>query len=44
MADGSLRPIEDLHAGDQVLAADPTTGQTSAQVVITPLTSTGTND
>ncbi|MBO3089323.1 polymorphic toxin-type HINT domain-containing protein [Cellulomonas dongxiuzhuiae] len=41
MADGSLRPIEDLKIGDLVLAGDPDTGQTSAQVVITPLTSTG---
>jgi hypothetical protein len=26
MADGSRRPIEDLHAGDAVLSADPATG------------------
>ena len=41
MADGSLTPIEDLQVGDPVLAGDPDTGATSAQVVISPLTSTG---
>ncbi len=41
MADGSLTPIEDLQVGDLVLAGDPQTGQTSAEAVITPLTSTG---
>ncbi|TFH70995.1 DNRLRE domain-containing protein [Cellulomonas sp. HD19AZ1] len=41
MADGSLTTIEDLQVGDLVLAGDPQTGQTSAEAVITPLTSTG---
>ncbi|WP_432457210.1 polymorphic toxin-type HINT domain-containing protein [Cellulomonas iranensis] len=41
MSDGSLTPIEDLQVGDMVLAGDPETGQTSAEAVITPLTSTG---
>ncbi len=41
MSDGSLTPIEDLQVVDMVLAGDPETGQTSAEVVITPLTSTG---
>lgn len=41
MADGSLTPIEDLEVGDAILAADPTTGERTREVVITPLHSRG---
>ena len=41
MADGSLRPIEDLQPGDLILAGDPETGEASPEPVITPLVSTG---
>ncbi|ADG76302.1 YD repeat protein [Cellulomonas flavigena DSM 20109] len=41
MADGSLRPIEDLQVGDLILAGNPETGETSPEPVITPLVSTG---
>ena len=41
MADGSLTPIEDLLPGDLNLAGDPNTGETSPELVITPLVSTG---
>lgn len=33
MADGSRQPIEDVRAGDEVKATDPTTGKTTAQEV-----------
>ena len=33
MADGSTKPIKDVNVGDQVLATDPSTGKTRAQVV-----------
>jgi RHS repeat-associated protein len=33
MADGSQRAIKDINVGDQVLAADPTTGRTGARTV-----------
>lgn len=33
MADGSRKPIEKVEAGDEVLATDPTTGETSGQEV-----------
>ncbi|MEV0730194.1 LamG-like jellyroll fold domain-containing protein [Polymorphospora sp. NPDC050346] len=33
MADGSVRPIEDINIGDQVLATDPETGVTLAKPV-----------
>lgn len=41
MADGSLAPIETLESGDLVLAADPSTGETSTQPVITPIIGSG---
>ncbi|GGL86341.1 hypothetical protein GCM10012279_00020 [Micromonospora yangpuensis] len=28
MADGTTKPIEDVHTGDQVIATDPDTGHT----------------
>ncbi|MFI9387758.1 polymorphic toxin-type HINT domain-containing protein [Kutzneria sp. NPDC052558] len=33
MADGSQKPISDVHVGDQVLATDPTTGQSADKPV-----------
>ncbi|MFE1960115.1 polymorphic toxin-type HINT domain-containing protein [Streptomyces sp. NPDC059479] len=33
MADGTRKPIENVEAGDKVLATDPTTGKTSSQKV-----------
>ncbi|MGW5628580.1 polymorphic toxin-type HINT domain-containing protein [Streptosporangium sandarakinum] len=33
MADGTRKPIEDVEVGDQVVAADPETGQTAARRV-----------
>ncbi|WP_285555941.1 polymorphic toxin-type HINT domain-containing protein [Actinoplanes regularis] len=33
MADGSLKPIEDIQVGDMVLAADPETGEQTAEAV-----------
>ncbi|WP_267246569.1 polymorphic toxin-type HINT domain-containing protein, partial [Streptomyces sp. PR69] len=33
LADGTSKPIEDLKAGDQVLATDPETGETSGKAV-----------
>ncbi|ALG07862.1 polymorphic toxin-type HINT domain-containing protein [Kibdelosporangium phytohabitans] len=33
MADGSTKPIEDIEAGDQVLATDPETGEKGARTV-----------
>ena len=41
MADGSDKPIEDVKVGDQVLATDPETGETSAQPVLGTITSKG---
>ncbi|WP_254705842.1 polymorphic toxin-type HINT domain-containing protein [Streptomyces vilmorinianum] len=33
MADGSIKPIEDLQVGDEVIATDPETGETTAKTV-----------
>ena len=33
MADGSRKPIEDVHVGDKVIATDPETGRTEARTV-----------
>ncbi|AZQ32129.1 RHS repeat-associated core domain-containing protein [Streptomyces cyaneochromogenes] len=41
MADGSTKEIEDLRIGDQVLATDPWTGETSPQKVTAELLSEG---
>ena len=40
-ADGTRKPIEDVHAGDRVLATDPQTGRTHARTVVATVTSTG---
>ncbi|MEN3540967.1 DNRLRE domain-containing protein [Microbispora sp. ZYX-F-249] len=41
MADGSLKPIEDVKAGDHIVATDPQTEKTEYHVVLEPLTSQG---
>jgi RHS repeat-associated protein len=33
MADGTTKPIEDIQVGDQVVAADPETGETGSRIV-----------
>ncbi|GAA3064429.1 Hint domain-containing protein [Actinokineospora globicatena] len=34
LADGTSKPIEDIRLGDEVLAADPATGQSAARKVV----------
>ncbi|WP_237773866.1 polymorphic toxin-type HINT domain-containing protein [Actinosynnema sp. ALI-1.44] len=41
MADGTYRSIEELKAGDMVLATDPETGETAPEAVLAPLSSDG---
>ncbi|MFF5210866.1 polymorphic toxin-type HINT domain-containing protein [Streptosporangium sp. NPDC000396] len=41
MADGSLKPIEEIKVGDKVLATDPETGKIGPRVVVTPISSEG---
>uniref|UniRef100_UPI0005BDA7E2 polymorphic toxin-type HINT domain-containing protein n=1 Tax=Nonomuraea candida TaxID=359159 RepID=UPI0005BDA7E2 len=41
MADGSRKPIEQIKAGEEVLATDPATGRTGARPVTTLITSEG---
>ncbi|MFG1970011.1 RHS repeat-associated core domain-containing protein [Nonomuraea fuscirosea] len=41
MADGTKKSIEDIEAGDEVVATDPKTGKNEAKSVITPITSEG---
>jgi RHS repeat-associated protein len=41
MADGSHKPIDQVHKGDQVLATDPETGVTSSESVVTPIVHSG---
>ncbi|MEV4179640.1 RHS repeat-associated core domain-containing protein [Nonomuraea sp. NPDC049709] len=41
LADGTARPIEDVKVGDQVLAHDPDTGETTAAPVIALITGHG---
>ncbi|MEO3820196.1 LamG-like jellyroll fold domain-containing protein [Plantactinospora sp. B24E8] len=41
MADGSTRRISEVRVGDRVLATDPTTGRTGAQVVTDVIVGTG---
>ncbi|MEV8631248.1 RHS repeat-associated core domain-containing protein [Streptosporangium sp. NPDC051023] len=41
MADGSLKPIEALKAGDKIIATDPATGETGPSAIVTPLSSEG---
>jgi hypothetical protein len=42
MADGSTKPIEDVQIGDEVLATDPDTGETSPRTVTAEIEGTGT--
>ncbi|MFI0738739.1 PA14 domain-containing protein [Streptomyces sp. NPDC021100] len=42
MADGTAKPIGDIHEGDQVQATDPTTGHTAAEPVMDVITGHGT--
>ncbi|MEU6484266.1 polymorphic toxin-type HINT domain-containing protein [Streptomyces sp. NPDC046887] len=41
MADGTTKPIEDVRIGDQVVATDPVTGETSVKTVTREITSEG---
>jgi hypothetical protein len=41
MGDGSSKPIEDVKAGDKVLATDPETGKTRIREVVAPRKHTG---
>lgn len=40
MGDGTTKPIEDIKAGDEVLATDPETGETRVKTVVVPLKDT----
>lgn len=44
MADGSLKPIEEVEAGDEVLATDPATGRTIAKTVTDAIIGQGLKD
>jgi RHS repeat-associated protein len=44
MADGSRKPIEDVRVEDQVLATDPTTGESAAKKVTALINSSGTKN
>jgi len=44
MANGSLKPIEEVRVGDRVLATDPETGETGARSVIALIASEGVKD
>ncbi|MET7338223.1 polymorphic toxin-type HINT domain-containing protein [Nonomuraea sp. NPDC005650] len=44
MADGSRKPIEGVRVGDEVLATDPTTGETVAKKVTALINSSGTKN
>ncbi|HYN93100.1 MAG TPA: polymorphic toxin-type HINT domain-containing protein, partial [Pilimelia sp.] len=41
MADGTTKPIEELQPGDEVVATDPETGETSTRSVSTRITGSG---
>ncbi|MBC6463510.1 polymorphic toxin-type HINT domain-containing protein, partial [Actinomadura sp. HBU206391] len=41
LANGEQKPIEDIKAGDKILATDPETGQTQAKDVLATITSNG---
>jgi hypothetical protein len=41
LADGTSRPIQDIHIGDRVLSTDPVTGTTGAEPVTATITGTG---
>ncbi|TDC06140.1 hypothetical protein E1265_34955, partial [Streptomyces sp. 8K308] len=44
MADGTSRPIEEVEIGDEVLATDPETGETSARTVTAEISGSGQKD
>jgi hypothetical protein len=44
MADGTTKPISAVHDGDQVLATDPTTGDTKPEKVTDTITGQGTKN
>lgn len=44
LADGSAAPIESLQVGDEVLATDPVTEETTAEQVVATITGTGVKD
>ncbi|MEU8271910.1 RHS repeat-associated core domain-containing protein [Sphaerisporangium sp. NPDC049002] len=44
MADGTLKPIEDIKLGDEVLATDPLTGQNESKPVVALIESQGQKD
>jgi hypothetical protein len=44
LADGSAVPIESLQVGDEVLATDPVTGETTGEPVVATITGTGVKD
>jgi hypothetical protein len=44
LADGRTAPIKDIKPGDQVLATDPTTGDTAAKTVLTTIIGNGTKN
>ncbi|GAB2928718.1 polymorphic toxin-type HINT domain-containing protein [Streptomyces mayteni] len=44
MADGTTKPIEDVEIGDEVLATDPETGETTARTVTAEIVGTGEKD
>ena len=41
LADGSTKPIEEIQLGDEVLATDPTTGETGSREVTDLITGEG---
>ncbi|WP_308120196.1 ricin-type beta-trefoil lectin domain protein [Streptomyces bambusae] len=44
LADGSTKPIEDIEPGDEVLATDPDTGETSTKHVTAKIAGQGSKD
>ncbi|MER6299585.1 RHS repeat-associated core domain-containing protein [Kitasatospora sp. NPDC001539] len=44
MADGTLKPIEDIHEGDVVMATDPQTGETHPEPVTATITTPDDKD
>ncbi|MGI5505356.1 polymorphic toxin-type HINT domain-containing protein [Lentzea sp. CA-135723] len=44
MADGSTKPIEQVQVGDEVVATDPTTGETSSRKVTDLIVGTGAKE
>ncbi|MEU6263196.1 polymorphic toxin-type HINT domain-containing protein [Saccharopolyspora shandongensis] len=44
MADGSTKPIEEVREGEEVLATDPVTGETTSRRVVATITGEGQKD